>query len=140
MSTETSFLVLSYVMIMMGVGATDTVTCLRRNYLARSGEVVNNNIEQVPGDGTKYQWRPLFFFGEVVSEFRTMDSISNMVRDGGGDFSLLNDNQHLLFWEVEAAGRGFVSVGREVCALLASASVRMLSSSCCENRGAHFSA
>jgi hypothetical protein len=69
--------------------------------LTSSGDFVKGNIERVLGDGTKYQRRPLFCFGEVFSEFGTMNGIGNVVWETGGDFSLLNNNQDLLFWEVE---------------------------------------
>jgi hypothetical protein len=77
---------------MTGVSAPETVKCLRRNYLESSGEFVKSNVERVLSDRTEYQRRPLFFFREVVSEFRTMDSIDNVVREAAGEFSLLNDN------------------------------------------------
>jgi hypothetical protein len=89
------------------IDAPETVQCLRHNDLESSSDFVKHNLKRVPHNRTKYQRRPFFLFREVLRELGTVDSICNVVGEAGGDFSLLNDNLDLLFWEVETVWTRF---------------------------------
>jgi hypothetical protein len=100
MSTETAFFVLASIMFVTGVSTPKDVKCFERHDLMSSSKFVRRNLEGVPYNGAKYQRCPVFLFREVVSEFRTMDGVGNVIWELRGDFLLLNDNRDLLFGKV----------------------------------------